>query len=350
MRKRGVTTMGIDLGDRFSYVHVLSPTTGEVLEERRVRTRMEDLDALFASRRPLRIVLETGVHANWVARLAMSHGHEVIVAQARRLRVIYENPTKSDEIDAQMLAELGSTHPELLHPVKVRSETTQAHLALLRAREDLVRARTHLVNAARGMAKSVGHRLPESSTEALPAKARDACPKILAPALRPLLATIAFLTREVRAIDRKIVRLVRDVYAQETRRLLEVPGVGPITSLTFVLIVGDPARFRSNRDVGAFVGLVPRRDQSGESDPQLPVTKCGDAMLRRLLVQCAHRTIGPFGEDTDLRRWGLARCERGGKSAKRRAIIAVARKLSVLLLALWKSGSAYEPTRNATAA
>src|SRR5258706_8417979 len=225
MRKSTCETMGIDLGDRFSHVYALSTRTGEVTSERRVRTRVEDLEELFAGVPRLRVVIETGTHSNWVARLAARHGHDVVVGQARRLRMIYENPAKSDAVDARMLAELGSTHPELLHPVKVRSETAQAHLAVLRARENLVTARTQLVNAARGLVKSLGHRLPKCSTRAFPRAAWTGCPKILAPALRPLLGSIAGLTRQIRAADREVSRLVREVYGKETKRLLEVPGV-----------------------------------------------------------------------------------------------------------------------------
>lgn len=347
MRKSTSETMGIDLGDRFSHVYAVSSRTGEVLGEKRVATRPADLEELFAGLPPMRIVLETGTHANWVARLAMRHGHDALVAQARRLRMIYENPNKSDAVDARMLAELGSTHPELLHPVKVRSEETSAHLALLRARDNLVEARTQLVNGARGLVKSLGHRLPECSTEAFPKKARTARPKILAAAVDPMLVAIAQITRQIRRMDREVERLADTRYAKETSRLREVPGVGALTALAFVLVVGDPARFPRNRDVGAFLGLVPRRDQSGASDPQLPITKCGDTLLRRLLVQSAHYILGPFGKDCDLRRWGEKRAERGGKSAKRRAAVAVARRLSVLLLTLWKRDAAYEPLRNA---
>ena len=185
---------------------------------------------------------------------------------------------------------------------------------------------------------------------AFPRTAWTSCPKILAPALRPLLASIAALTRQIRVADREVSRLMREVYRKETKRLLEVPGVGELIALAFVLVVGDPSRFPKNRDVGAYLGLVPRRDQSGESDPQLPITKCGDAMLRRLLVQGAQYVLGPFGPDSDLRRWGQARVERGGRNAKRRAVVAVARRLSVLLLALWKTDSAYEPLRRSTPA
>jgi transposase len=347
MKQSIAETMGIDLGDRWSHVYAVSPETGEVLEERRVRTRVEDLGSLLAGTRRMRVVLETGTHANWVARLAKRHGHEVIVGHARRLRMIYENPSKSDAVDAQMLAKLGSTHPELLHPVKVRDERTQADLAVLRAREGLVEARTKLVNAARGMAKSLGHRLPECSTESFPRKAWQECAADLRPALRPLLLGVASLTRGIRSADREIRRLCRGRYAEQVRPLLQVPGVAELGALAFVLVVGDPSRFPRTRDVGAFLGLVPRRSQSGASDPQLSITKCGDPTLRRILGQSAHWVLGPHGKDSDLRRWGLARIERGGKSAKGRALVAVTRRLAVLLLALWKSGERYEPLRGA---
>lgn len=349
MRKSTPTTMGIDLGDRWSHVHVVSPATGEVLSVRRVRTRIEDFEELFAGTQGLRVVLETGTHANWVARLAARHGHAVIVGQARRLRMIYQNPTKSDAVDAQMLADLGSTHPALLHPVTVRSERLQADLAVLRARERAVEARTKLVNAARGLAKSSGHRIATGSTECFPRRLLEGCPADLLPALRPLALAVAALTRAVHAYDREVKRLARGRYRKDVRALVQVPGVGELGALAFVLVVGDPGRFRRTRDVGAFLGLVPRRDQSGASDPQLPITKCGDPMLRRLLGQSAHWILGPFGKDTDLRRWGERRAGRGGKNDRRRALVGVTRRLAVLLLALWKSGDVYEPLRNAAA-
>lgn len=345
MRKSIATTMGIDLGDCWSHVHVTEAGTGEVVEERRVRTRPADLEELLRGRPRMRVVIETGVHANWVARLVERLGHEVLVAQARRLRMIYENPRKSDAVDAQMLAQVGSTHPELLHPVKVRSEGVQAHLATLRSREVLVRSRTSLICSVRGQVKSFGGRIGVHSAAAFPRKAREGCPRELLPAIRPLLASIAQITRSIRSLDREIERLCREVYAKETRRILEVPGVGWLTALTLVLVVGDPGRFGRVRDVGAYLGLVPRRDQSGECDRQLRISKCGDPTARRILVQAAHRILGPKGGDSDLRRWGLERAERGGKKGKRRIVVAVARRLAVTLVAIWKNDTEFQPFR-----
>lgn len=349
MSKSIATTMGIDLGDRWSHVHVIDAGTGEIVEERRVRTRRADFEALLGGRQRMRVVIETGQQSNWVARLIERLGHEALVAQARRLRMIYQNPRKSDAVDAQMLAQLGSTHPELLHPVKVRSASVQAHLATLRSREVLVRSRTRLICSVRGQVKSFGGRIELHSSSAFPRKARAACPRELLPAIRPLLTAIAQLTRSIRTLDREIQRLCCEVYAKETRHLLEVPGVGSLTALTLVLIVGDPGRFGRVRDVGAYLGLVPRRDQSGECDRQLRISKCGDPMARRILVQAAHRILGPRGGDSDLRRWGLERASQGGKKGKRRIVVAVARRLAVTLVAIWKNDRVFQPFRTPVA-
>lgn len=123
-------------------------------------------------------------------------------------------------------------------------------------------------------------------------------------------------------------------------------GVGPVTALTYVLTIDDPARFRKSRAVGSYLGLACRRSQSGDKDPELRITKAGDPALRFLLVQAAHYILGPFGPDTDLKRWGLALATRGRKNARKRAVVAVARKLGVLLHRLWVTGTVYEPLRN----
>jgi len=127
----------------------------------------------------------------------------------------------------------------------------------------------------------------------------------------------------------------------------QIGGVGALTSLVYVLTIGDPARFRKSREVGPYLGVVPRQEESGESAPQLRITKAGDEDLRCLLVGSAHYILGPFGKDSDLRRYGLALSERGGKNGKKRAVVAVARRLAVLLHRLWVSGEKYEPLRNA---
>jgi transposase len=339
------TTAGLDLGDKYSYLCIIDQHSGEVIEEGRLRTTPEALKRRFASERPMRIAIEAGTHSPWVSRLLEECGHEVLVANARKLRLIYSNKRKTDEVDAENLARLARVDPKLLYPLKHRGEDSQAHVAIVRSREALVSARTQLVNHVRGAVKSFGARLPKCPAVSFHNKAPEHIPEALLPALGPLLETIGSLTRRIRQYDRRLEAIAKEHYP-ETELLRQVEGVGPLTALTFVLTVEDPYRFEKSRSVGAYLGLVPARDQSGDRDPQRRISKEGDEMLRKLLVSGAHYVLGPFGSDSDLRRHGEKIAARGGKNAKKRAVVAVARKLSVLLHSLWISGEVYEPLRN----
>jgi transposase len=256
--------------------------------------------------------------------------------------MIYDNPRKGDRADAEILARIARLDPDLLFPIHHRSPQAQADLAIIRSRDALVRSRTLLINHVRGTVKSFGSRLPSCSADSFSKRVTASIPEPLRPALLPLLETIAALTQQIRACDRQIETLCETQYP-ETRSLQQISGVGPLTALAFVLTLEDPSRFSKNRHLGPALGLVPRRDQSGDRDPQLPITKTGNAFLRRLLVGSAHYVLGPFGPDCDLRRWGLRLAERGGKNAKKRAVVAVARKLAILLHHLWKTGEIYDP-------
>lgn len=342
-RRTPELTVGLDLGDRFSHLCVVDGT-GEVVEESRLRTTETGLRRRFEGTGRLRVVVEVGTHSPWASRLLRELGHEVWVANPRELRLIYRNDRKSDRVDAEYLARVGRLDPKLLGPVAHRGEAAQADLAVIRSREVLVRARTRLVNHVRGVVKSVGGRVPRCSTGSFARRAPEGIPVVLEPAVGPLLEEIARLTRQIRRYDRRVEQLCEERYP-ETARLRQVPGVGPLTALAYVLTLEDPRRFATSRAVGPYLGLVPRQRDSGEWDPQLRISKRGDEMLRRLLVGSAQYILGPFGPDTDLRRWGLALCERGGRNAKRRAVVAVARKLAVLLHRLWVTGEIYEPLR-----
>lgn len=334
-------TVGLDLGDRFSQV-VIVDEDGQVVEEARVATREVALRQRFSGCSPMRIALETGTHSPWVSRLLEQCGHDVVVANSRKLRLIYENPNKDDRVDACYLARLARLEPALLSPIRHRGATAQKDLALLRSRDALVAARTRLINHVRGLVKSVGGRLPACSSGAFPKKAREQAPESLRTALCPVIEEIASLNDRIKALDRQLQVLSDEGYP-ETKRLRQVTGVGPITSLAFVLTLEDPRRFPNSRTVGAFLGLVPGRKQSGGSDPQMRITKAGDSGLRRLLVNAAHYILGPFGPDSNLRRFGHKLASRGGKNARKRAIVAVARKLAVLLHHLWRCADVYEP-------
>jgi len=339
-------TMGLDLGDRCSWYCVLDET-GAVVLEQRVSTTGKAMREAFGGMPRSRIALETGMHSPWVSRLLSELGHEVIVAHARKVRLIGESRKKDDRLDAQTLARLARIDPQLLCPVKHRSAKAQADLRLIRARAGLVRARTALVNTARGLAKSYGERLRGCNVRNMnPEKAEGLSPELQA-ALEPLLACIESVSEQIRGYNERIEKLAQQSYPQ-VALLKQIKGVGTLIALTFLLTLEDPHRFRKSRDVGCYLGLQPGRRNSGQSEPQMHISKEGDPYLRTLLVQGAQHILGPFGIDCDLRRWGLKLAERGGRSGKKRAIIATARKLAVLLHHLWVSGEAYEPLYNSS--
>lgn len=334
-------TVGLDVGDRWSQICVLDQESGEVLEEGRVRTTAAAVERRFRGRR-MRVVLEVGCQSPWISRLLSGLGHEVLVANARQVNLIHGSRTKSDRADAECLARLGRFDPKLLRPIEHRGESVQVDRAVLKGRDVLVRSRAQLVLHVRGMVKSLGGRVRRCSAECFAAHAAEDVPAALRPGLGPVIEQIAALTTAIRGYDLQIEQLSQQRYP-ESALLRQVDGVGPITALAFVLKVEDPRRFRRSRTLGPYLGLVPRRDQSGDRDPQLRISKQGDPFVRRLLIQCARYILGPFGKDCALRRHGLRIAERGGPNAKKRAAVAVARKLAVLLHHLWQTGEVYDP-------
>jgi transposase len=289
-----------------------------------------------------RVVMEAGTHSPWVSRLLEACGHEVVVANPRKVQLITKNVKKRDAVDAELLARLGRVDVELLSPVKHRCAEAQQDLAVIRSRDAVVRTRSQLIHHVRGAVKAVGGRIGSCSAPGFARRAAEQMPAELKPALGPVLEVVAQLTRQIRQYDRVIEQLGKQKYGV-TELLRSVAGVGAVTSLAFVLVIDEPARFRRSRVVGSYLGLQTGSRQSGQQDPQLPISKQGDQLLRRLLVNSAQYVLGPFGPDSDLRRWGLRLAERGGKNAKKRAVVAVARKLAVLLHHLWVCGEVYEP-------
>jgi len=340
-------TIGVDLGDQYSQLYVVD-AAGTCVETGRVRTTRAGLERWFARQAPARVVLEAGTHSPWASRALQALGHEVLVANPRTLRGLYENDSKDDRVDAEYLARVGRLDPALLKPITHRGAAAQADLAVLHARDALVRTRTQLISHTRGVVKALGGRLPRCSAEAFARRASGDVLAELQPALAPVLAQVQQVTAAIRAFDRELERRCAEQYPA-TARLRQVSGVGPVTALAYVLVLEDPRRFARSRAVGAYLGLRPRRSQSGERDPQLGITKGGNPFRRRLLVQGAQYILGPRGPDCDLRRHGERIAARGGKNAKKRAVIAVARKLAVLLHRLWISGAVYEPLRHSTA-
>lgn len=334
-------TIGLDLGDRTSALCVLDKD-GDVIERASVRTSRKAIGAYFRLRQAARVVMEVGTHSPWVSELLGAIGHEVIVANPRRVKLISENNQKSDETDAELLARLGRVDPKLLAPVTHREEKTRRDLVPIRARDVLVRSRAMLVTSIRGQIKSQGHRLSSCSAASFHKRAKEQLPDELLTLLRPMLDCIEKLTHEIRYYDKQIERLAREKYP-ETEPLMQITGVGALTALTFVLTLEDPHRFERARDVGPYLGLTPARKNSGMKAPELGITKSGDEYLRKLLVQSGQYILGPFGADSALRQWGHQLAARGGKAAKRKAVVAVARKLATIMYCLWASGEDYQP-------
>jgi transposase len=337
----GQLTIGVDLGDRSSAYCVLNEA-GEIVFEHKLATTPEAMKQVFGSMPRCRLAMETGTHSPWVSRLLTALGHKVIVGHAQKVRLITKSRRKDDRLDAQTLARLMRIDPELLSPVKHRSAPAQLHLTEIRARAVLVSART---NATRGLVKSYGERLRKCGTQQFRRETTSGLSTGLREALEPLLREVESLNERIQEYHRRIAKMAQQTYP-ETALLKQVKGVGDLIATAYVLTIEDPHRFRKSRDAGCFVGLQPGRRNSGESELQMRISKEGDEYLRTLLVQGAHYILGPFGEDSDLRRWGKKLAARGGKNAKKRAVVAVARKLAVLLHRLWVSGEVYEPLRN----
>lgn len=334
-------TIGLDLGDEESSYVVLGGG-GEVVASGRVATTSGGLRKRFKGMVGAVVAMEVGTHSGWASRVFKGMGQEVVVANPRQLALISRSLKKNDRNDAEMLARLARADRALLSPVEHRGERAQEHLAVVQSRARLVEARTALINHVRGTVKTHGERLPACSAAVFPKRAEAALPAGLRSALLPLLEIVGGLSKQIDGYDKEVERLSKEEYP-ETGVLRQVGGVGPLTALTYILTLEDNGRFRKSRQVGAYLGLVPRQQQSGERRPQLSITHAGDRYLRTLLIQCSHYILGPFGKDCELRRWGLRLAGEGSGNQKKRALTAVARKLAVLLHRLWVSGEVYEP-------
>jgi transposase len=280
-----------------------------------------------------------------VSRFLTHLGHEANRGQRAEVQLISQSTRKDDKLDARTLARLARIDPTLLRPIRHRSERAQMDLMRIRVRAALVEQRTALINAARGMSKAVGERMAACASSQVSVERMKDLPAPVLETLRPLLEQIESVSAQIGKCDGNIEQIAREQYP-ETALVQQVSGVGTWIALTFVLTLEDRGRFEKSRDVGCYAGLRPKRSESGQRQPELRITKEGDLYLRKLLVQGAHCILGWRGPDTDLRRWGLKLAARGGKNAKKRAIVAVARKLAILLHRLWVTGEVYEPLRN----
>lgn len=337
----GGFTLGLDLGDRRHHVCVLD-AAGQIVREGSLTNTRPALVKLLADFPKATVALEAGTHSPWISRFLTEQGATVLVANPRKLHAISRHERKCDRRDAQMLARLARVDPALLHPLSHGSAQAQHDLLGLKLRDALVRTRVNLINAVRFTLKSLGHAVRNPSSASFHRTILADVPAECLPVIQPVLTVLAQLTTEIKALEHDLVQRSKKDYPV-TQRLQQIAGVGPLTALGFVLKIGDPQRFGRSRDVGAYLGLCPRRDQSGGTDKQLRISKCGDGLLRRLLVSAAHYVLGPFGPHCALREHGQRLTGSGSAREKKRAVVAVARKLAVLLLSLWKHGTDYEP-------
>ena len=336
-------TIGLDLGDQTTRYCILDEA-GNVVSEEQVPTTKVGLEWLFAKMPASRIAMEVGTHSPWVSRCLAGMGHEVIVANAHRVKLITQSVRKNDRIDARQLARLARVDPKLLSPIRHRGEAAQKDLAVIRARAELMEARTQLINSVRGLVKPMGERLKKCDADQVSAELGAGLSEGAQVVIGPLLKAVEAISEQLGKYDEQIAEMAKRY--PEGKLLQQVYGVGPLIALTYVLTLEDAQRFTHSRDVGPYLGLTRKQRDSGESQPELGISKTGDRLLRSLLVQGAHCILRKGAPDSDLRTWGLEKMGSGGKRAKKRAIVAVARKLAVLLHHLGATGEVYDPQYN----
>jgi len=335
-------TIGLDLGDRTTRYCILDEA-GEVVSEDQLPTTKTGLDSLFAKMPSSRIALEVGTHSPWMSRHLAGMGHEVIVANAHKVKLITQSVHKNDRIDARQLARLARVDPQLLSPIRHRGEEAQRDLAVVRARAELMEARTKLINGARGLVKPMGERLKPCDADQVRVGLAEGLSEEARRVIEPLLKTVEAIHEQIGKYDEQIEEIAKRY--PEVKLLKQVYGVGVLIGVTYVLTLEDAERFAHSRDVGPYLGLTRKQRDSGESQPELGISKAGDGLLRSLLVQGAHCILRKGAPESDLRTWGLEKAK-GGKRAKKRAVVAVARKLAVLLHHLWVTGEVYDPQYN----
>ena len=350
-------TVGLDVGDRTSRYCILDEA-GEKVSEDKLPTSETGLQCLFGKMAPCRIALEVGTHSPWVSRQLAGMGHEVIVANPHKVKLITQSVKKNDRLDAEQLARLARVDPKLLSPIRHRGEQGQAELAVIRARAELVDTRTGLINCARGMVKPMGERLKRCDADQVTEKLADGLGAALQKVIRPLLKCVEEISKQIGVYEEKLEEIKKRY--PEVELLTQVWGVGTLIGLTYILTIEDAQRFQRSRDVGPYLGLTRKRRDSGDSEPELRISKAGDELLRRYLVQGAHCILRQGAPDSDLKVWGSRlqnggkqinqKKQKGSKTAKKKAVVAVARKLAVLLHRLWVTGEVYDPHYNRKAA
>ena len=335
------TTIGMDVSDRKIQVCVMakSGVNPKIVKETTIPTTKEGLQKFLSTQdKNSPVVFETGTHCRWMNDVAESMGFKVYVANPCRLRMITESKTKNDINDARMLARIALSDPGLLHPVKLRDAEHQKMLNLHEMRNLLVKQRTATIVQMRAIAKSMGFRIPKTSTNYFHKLDRSSWPKDFSDIAWPMLKNLEQLDITIKTYEKLIKELAgTPTFKAQVDRLREIHYVGLYVATGFVAVTGgDMDRFEKPRDIGPWLGLSPKQDQSGDIDKQCHITKAGSPLMRRLLVECAQMILRDGAIETNLKMKGMRICARGAKIAKRKAITAVARSLAVLMVAMLK--------------
>lgn len=333
---------GIDVHQNYSRYSIIGKE-GDEESAGKVKTTESAIRREFAHRERMRIVLESGTHAGWLSKVLEECGHEVIVAHARRIQLIAENRRKNDKIDAELLARLLRADLNLLTESYVRGEEAERVRTAIKARKHLVDCRTKLSNAIRGLVRKTGYRLESCTTRTIPKAVNDAdLPDAWKAVLAPLAFSVFVLTGWIDKMDRQLEEIAENYEIVEVFR--EICGVGTQTALAYAAAIEDPFRFRRSKQVGAYFGMVPSVSNSGNEDNDQNntgrITKQGDGLVRSLLVQAAHTMLQEGRPESELRQFGK-RIER--KKGKKKAAVALARKLCIVMHTLWTTGREYDP-------
>ena len=341
MNNEYYTTIGMDVSDRKIQVCVMSKKNGapKIISETVIPTTKEGLIKFLAKQdKSSPVTFETGMHCRWMKKVVEGMGFKVHVANPCHLRMITESKTKNDVNDARMLARITLADPGLLHPVKLRDAEHQKMLNLHEMRNLLIKQRTGIIVQMRAIAKSMGFRIPKTSTVHFHKLDTKSWPEELRDITWPMIKNLEQLSVTIKTYEKQIRELAATpTFKAQVERLMEIHYVGLFVATGFVAVTGgDMDRFEKSRDIGPWLGTTPKQDQSGDIDKQCHITKAGSPFMRRLLVESAQMILRDGSIDTDLKLKGLRICARGAKIAKRKAITAVARSLAVLMVAMLK--------------
>ena len=335
------TTIGADVSDKTTKICIMTKVSGipKIVRETTIPTTPDGFRVFLEGQdKSAPLVFETGTHCRWIDKVGTDMGFKTFVANPCRLRMITESMTKNDKNDARTLARIALADVELLHPVKLRDDEHQKMLNLHEIRDQLIKERTAEIQQIRNIAKSMGFRIPDCQAEYFHNFDRKPWPKDLNDIVWPLMKSLKNKAVTIKTVEKQMKRVAKaDVFKVQVDRLMEIPNIGFLTATCFIAVTGgNMDKFNKPRDIGPWLGVSPRQDQSGNVDRQCHITKAGSSILRWKLSECAQRMLQDRSQDTDFKLKGLRICARGGKIAKRKAVIAVARGLAVLMVAMLK--------------